>query len=389
MRIIIANKFYYNRGGDCVASIALEKLLKEKGHEVAFFSMQHPENFTSEWESYFPSNVDFQKGGLNNKLQAAGRIFYSQEVKKQFLQLLETFKPDVIHLNNIHSQLSPYIGELAHKKGIKVVWTLHDYKLICPNYTCLYKGNICEKCIHNNISNVLTKKCMKNSFPASLLAYLEALIWNRKRLNNNTNYFIAPSHFLKQKMEEGGFPHEKIKVIPNFTNRELPQILSEKKDYYCYIGRLSEEKGIETLLKVADKLTYKLIVVGTGPLKKNLKYNKKHIEFVGFKEWNDLKNIIGQARFLVIPSEWYENNPISVIEAHCLGTPVLGANIGGIPEIISQDNGLLFESGNSSDLKEKIQQMFKMEFNYNQISKTARSKYSADNYYNEIIRIYE
>lgn len=389
MRIIIANKFYYNRGGDCIASIALEKLLKEKGHEVAFFSMQHPENFTSEWESYFPSNVDFQKGGLNNKLQAVSRIFYSQEVKKRFTQLLETFKPDVVHLNNIHSQLSPYIGELAHKKGVKVVWTLHDYKLICPTYSCLYKGKPCESCIDKSLSNVLTKKCMKNSFPASFLAYLEALVWNRNRLNNNTDYFIAPSHFLKQKMTEGGFPQEKIKIIPNFINRDLPKIHVEKKDYYCYIGRLSEEKGVETLLKAAEDLPYKLIVVGTGPLKNKLKYNNDHIIFVGIKEWDELVTIMGNAKFTVLPSECFENNPLSIIESLCLGTPVLGTNIGGIPEIISSANGMLFKSGDISDLKEKIQQMFKMEFNYNQISKTARSKYSADNYYNKIIRIYE
>lgn len=389
MRIIIVNKFYYNRGGDCVASIGLETLLKEKGHKVAFFSMQHPFNFSSEWESFFPSYVDFQNGGLRNKLQAINRIFCSQEVKNQFTKLLDTFKPDVIHLNNIHSQLSPYIGELAHKRGIKVVWTLHDYKLICPNYTCLYKGEICESCVCKNIINVLTKKCMKNSFPASFIAYLEALVWNRSRLNINTDFFIAPSYFLKQKMVEGGFPKNKIKVIHNFINRKLHIQNWIKEDYYCYVGRLSEEKGIMTLLKVAEQLPFKLKIIGTGPLINSFNSNKSNIDFVGFKEWNDLQNIIMRARFLVIPSEWYEVFGLVCIEALCLGTPVLGANIGGIPEILSQENGLLFESGNPSDLKEKIQQMFKIKFDYNKISKIARDKYSADNYYNEIIKIYE
>jgi glycosyltransferase involved in cell wall biosynthesis len=143
------------------------------------------------------------------------------------------------------------------------------------------------------------------------------------------------------------------------------------------------------LLKVAEKLPYKLIVVGTGPLKNKLKYNNDHIIFVGIKEWNELVTIMGNAKFTVLPSECYENNPLSIIESLCLGTPVLGADIGGIPAIISSTNGMLFKSGNISDLKEKIQQMFKMDFNYNQISKTARNKYSADNYYTEIIKIYE
>ena len=123
MNILIANKFYYNRGGDCIASIALEQLLKAKGHRVAFFSMQHPQNFPSEWSEFFPSNVDFQAGGISSKLKAAGRIFGAGEVRSRFLKLLDRFKPDVLHLNNIHSQLSPVIGELAHQKGIKVVWT--------------------------------------------------------------------------------------------------------------------------------------------------------------------------------------------------------------------------------------------------------------------------
>ena len=388
MKILIANKFYYNRGGDCIAAMALEELLKAKGHDIAFFSMQYPQNFPSEWEQYFPSEVRFD-GGLADKLKAACRIFSSNEVKRKFERLADTFKPDVLHMNNVHSYLSPLIGELAHRKGIKVVWTLHDYKLVCPSYSCLRKGEPCTLCIDHRMSNVLTKKCMKGSLPASVVAFLEACYWNKGRLNKNTDCFISPSRFLAQKMIEGGFPKEKIKVVSNFSGREMPREIYEKEDYYCYVGRLSREKGVQTLINAARQLPCKLVVVGTGPLKDRLTHESDNIRFVGFKEWDELKALLGKAKFMVIPSEWYENNPISVIESLCLGTPVLGADIGGIPELIGEGNGMLFRAGDEEDLREKIRLMFNKTFNYNDICARARKTYSAENYYNKIIDIYE
>ena len=391
-KILIANKFYYNRGGDCVASIALEKLLKEKKNKIAFFSMKHPENFTSEWEKYFPSNVDFQNAGLINKIKAFNRIIYSKEVIKKFSELIEVFKPDIVHLNNIHSQLSPILGEIAHKKKIKVIWTLHDYKLICPVYSCLRSGNICENCITKSSLNVVTNKCMKDSYLASILAYLESTIWNKKRLIRNTDYFIAPSAFMKDMMIKGGFPKSKIKILPNFMNREFPtQIVQNKEKYYCYVGRLSREKGLNTLINAAINLPYKLIVVGNGPLREELeaKCSNSNIQFVGYQNWNNISSIVSKAKFTILPSEWYENNPLSIIESLCLGTPVLGANIGGIPELINNQNGMTFEPGNQKDLEEKTQQMFKKVFNYNDICNIARIQFSAENYYNQLIKIYD
>ena len=389
MKILIANKFYYNRGGDCVASLALEKLLKEKGHEVAFFSMQYPLNYHSRWEQYFPSTIDFQTKKLTGKIAAATRMFYSAEVKKKFVALLNDFKPDVVHLNNIHSQLSPLIGEIAHNNGIKVIWTLHDYKLVCPNYTCLKKGQTCESCVFTRHTHyVLRDKCMKNSYLVSLLAYFESLVWNKKRLIKNTDYFVAPSRFLANLMCKGGFPNSRIKIIPNFTNRNYPQVTT-KSSYYCYVGRLSEEKGLQTLIRVARELPYKLIIIGSGPMQNKFS-NTDNIDFVGFKEWNEMVPILQKSRFIVVPSEWYEVFGLVSIEAQCLGTPVLGANIGGIPETINiPQNGLLFESRNAEDLREKIIQMYQTSFDYQQISKDAQERFSADRYYDEIIKLYE
>ena len=391
MKILLANKFYYNRGGDCIATLALEQLLKSHGHAVAFFAMNYADNFPSEWVDYFASEVNFSTPNIINKLKSVKRIFYSSDVKVQFTRLIDDFQPDIIHLNNIHSYLSPYIAEIAYKRGIKVIWTQHDSKLICPTYSMKREG-ICELCIKNTI-HVLTKRCMKNSLLQSGCAYLESLCWNRSKLQKYTTTFIAPSDFMKRKMIEGGFDKRKIKMVPNCIPRNINDSLLKKENYYCFVGRLSEEKGIMELLEVAKTLPYQLIVVGDGPLKQELLQKAdgcNNISFTGFKQWEVLKNIIGKARFLIVPSTWYEVFGLVSLEAQALGTPVLAANIGGLPETIYPGySGELFESGNIKEMRDQIHKMFTIQFDYTAISNNVKSNFSMENYYNKIINIYK
>lgn len=390
MKILLANKFYYRRGGDCIYMLNLEKLLKAHGHEVAVFAMDYPENLDTPWKKYFPKNM--------SKLMAFTRPFGSHEVKSKFKKLLDDFKPDVVHLNNVHTQLSPVMAELAHQWGIKVVWTLHDYKLLCPRYDCLKNGNtICETCFNGDKKACLDNKCMKGSKLASFIGYKEAVTWNRERLEACTDVFICPSQFMADKMVQGGFSKSKMQTLCNFIDVEKckfsstdgtddVELLPKKEDYYCFIGRLSHEKGAKTLIEAANQLPYKLVIIGGGPLMDELKsVAHTNIEFVGFKQWNDIKQLVGKARFSVIPSEWYENNPLSVIEAQCLGTPVLGANIGGIPELTDYT----FSSGNIADLKTKIEKMWNSEFDYQQIASDAQHRYDAETYYDKLINIYK
>lgn len=389
MRILLVNKFYYRRGGDCVYMLNLEQLLKAHGHETAVFAMDFPENLETPWKHYFPQNM--------SKLMAFTRPFGSKEVKRKFDRLLDDFHPDVVHLNNIHTQLSPILAELAHRRGIKVIWTLHDYKLLCPRYDCLRNGeDVCERCFGGNKTSCKTYKCMKGSTLASWVGYKEAVMWNRQRLEACTDLFICPSQFMADKMAQGGFKKEKLKALCNFIDIEKCKKPSytEKEDYYCFIGRLSHEKGVKTLVEAARQLPYQLKIIGGGPLNEELKTeNEKrngNIEFVGFKQWDEIKELVGKARFSVIPSEWYENNPLSVIEAQCLGTPVLGACIGGIPELITEGvTGMCFESRNVQDLKEKIQTMFETQFDYTDIARFSQEKYSAEKYYPQIIEYYQ
>lgn len=392
MKILLANKFYYRRGGDCIYMLNLEQLLKAHGHEVAVFAMDYPENLDTPWKKYFPKNM--------SKLMAFTRPFGSHEVKSTFKKLLDDFKPDVVHLNNVHTQLSPVMAELAHQRGIKVVWTLHDYKLLCPRYDCLKNGNtICETCFNGDKKACLDNKCMKGSKLASFIGFKEAVTWNRERLEASTDVFICPSQFMADKMVQGGFSKSKMRTLCNFIDVEKCKyaptdgmdntdsvVLPKKEDYYCFIGRLSHEKGAKTLIEAANQLPYKLVIIGGGPLMDELKsVAHTNIEFVGFKQWDDIKQLVGKARFSVIPSEWYENNPLSVIEAQCLGTPVLGANIGGIPELTDYT----FSSGNIADLKTKIEKMWNSELDYQQIASDAQHRYDAETYYDKVINIYK
>ena len=394
MKILLSNKFYYPKGGDCVHTIELERLLSSKGHQVAIFAIQHPLNLPTVYSKYFPSEINYTQNSDQSFTEKILRPFGTAEVKKNFSRLLDDFNPDIVHVNNIHSHLSPVIVMEAYKRGIPVVWTLHDYKLLCPRYDCLLNNKPCQLC-YTSKRNVILHRCMKGSLPASFLSFIEAKVWNAKRLQKYTARFICPSQFIRQKMIQGGFNENKLTTLNNFKNLTDWEVnSSQKEDYYCFVGRLSIEKGIETLLKAASRFPqYRLKIIGSGPLEEYLKntYSANHIEFCGQKSGEEVKDIVSKASFLVMSSEWYENNPLAVIESLCLGTPVLGANIGGIPElIVEKENGLLFVSGDEADLYQKIEYFLSSigELNYKKIASDARQKYSSDVYYDRLLEIY-
>ena len=394
MRILLTNKFYYPRGGDCIHTIGLKELLESKGHDVAIFSMSHQENYVLEESKYWPSEVSFSSKNPINLLNALLRPFGVNEVKKKFEFLLNDFKPDVVHAHNIHSQLSPIIVEIAKKKNIPVVWTLHDYKLICPAYTFLDSNqNVCEDCLTKPFS-VVAKKCVKGSLLGSVLGYLEAKKWERKRIEASVDQFISPSKFLKSKMQQAGFNPDLITHIYNFADDEKFSVVANtnRKSQVVYVGRISVEKGVDKLCEVyAANKKMKLLIVGGGPQKEMLekRFGGENISFVGYKDWDFIKKELSQSSFLIVPSQWYENNPLTIIEALALGTPVLGANIGGIPELIDKSNGMLFDPDSVDDLSEKVALMeTKDNWDYKGISQNAKDKFNQDQYYSKLMDLY-
>jgi glycosyltransferase involved in cell wall biosynthesis len=236
---------------------------------------------------------------------------------------------------------------------------------------------------------------MKNSRAVSLLAFLEAKRWNRKKLECITDLFISPSAFLKEKMVSAGFHETKIEVLNNFIYKEFPKV-SPKEDYYCYVGRISEEKGINTLIEVAQQLPYLLKVIGNGALLDDYKKqygHHKNIEFTGQMDTLDVFQVISKARFMVMPSICYDNLPYSVIESLCLGVPVLGSRIGGIPELIDEgENGFLFTPGDINELKEKIRFCFSYftdNYNFEKIAFDAQNKFDSGTFYNKLKTVYD
>ena len=389
MKILLANKFYYRRGGDCIYMLNLEQLLKAHGHEVAVFAMDYPENLDTPWKKYFPQNM--------STLMAFTRPFGSNEVKAKFKKLLDDFQPDVVHLNNIHTQLSPVIAKKAHERGCKVVWTLHDTKLVCPCYTCMRDGKWCTECFADKKA-VIRHRCMPGGLPGAVVGYLEALKWNKEVLQKYVDCFLPPSQFMMDTCVEGGYSPEKFKVLCNFIDvTKVPEpthISEQKEDYYVYLGRVNEVKGVRTLCQAAAQLDKKLIVIGDGDLREELRTKSEesgaNIEFKGLMQWEEFMPILRKARMMVLPAEWSENNPLTVIEAQSLGTPVLGACIGGIPELIEEGvSGMTFSSGDVEDLKDKIQKMFNHHFDYESIAKNAIERYSSEAYYEKLMKIYQ
>ena len=395
MRILLSNKFYYPKGGDCIYTMELEKLLIKNGHEVAIFTQQHPKNKKSKYSRYWPSGIDYSQVSFSNIKEQICRPIKSNQVADNFARLIRDFKPEIVHLNNIHSQISPIIAQIAYENNIPIIWTLHDYKLLCPSYSLLRNDAICELCMVHKY-NVIKYRCVKNII-GSTIAYIEAKKWNRTVIEKYISKFIAPSNFLKGKMVQGGFISNNIIVQNNFIsdNKIIKKPISKDK-YYLYFGRFSNEKGLSILLNAASQLPYHLKLVGDGPLFNELRaiYNPcSNIEFIGFKKWDDLKIIIQKAQFSVIPSICYENNPFSIIESYALGTPVIGANIGGIPElIIEKETGYTFQSGSVEDLKVYINKFY-IDHEQNNLGantiKFANNCFKSSFYYNKILTIYE
>ena len=405
MKILLANNFYYNRGGDCTYLFSLKSLLERKGHKVAVFSMRHPENIESEYSNYFISYINYAEEIKNKNLYSGvkvlSRSIYSVEAKKNIERLIKDEKPDIVHLNNIRHHLTPSIIYTIKKYNLPIVWTLHDYQLICPNISFLSHGRICELCKKRKYFWPPIVKCKKNSFLASAMAAIEHTVQMISGVYNLIDAYICPSNFLKDKFAEYGFEENKLYYLNNFIDNISINETEGQGKYYLYIGRLSEEKGIKTLIDAAVKVnSHKLKIAGDGPLKEELiAYTKSkkadnHVEFLGHKNREEVSNLLKKCKFLVIPSEWYENCPYSVLEAFACGKPVIGARIGGIPEMVKDYNtGLTFEPGNMDELISKIKYFIDNPERIKEMGHNARmffeNELNPEKHYDKLIGIYK
>lgn len=388
MKILQVNKYYYPKGGADKYFLNISKALEKQGHQVAVFAMQDKDNLSSQYSQYFSKNVSFDKYSL----KTAFKIIYNLEAKRKFEKLVVDFKPDIIHYHNIYHQLSPSILSVAKKHRIKSVMHLHDYKLICPNYQLFVNNKPCQKCKKYKYYNCVLNKCHKDSYLKSALVALEMYI-HHPILNiykKNIDHFISPSQFLKNKFVEFAWDENKFSVLVNPIDDNLLNKHTEtEEDYLLYFGRLSKEKGIETLIEACLKTKQKLKILGTG-LDYKSKYSSDLIEFLGFKEGKSLSVIINKAKAVVIPSIWWENMPLNMLEALSLSKIVIASEVGGMPEIIKDKfNGFLFKAGDSDDLARVIRNLDNYDLErIKQEAKTSVKDYTLENNLKQLMSIY-
>jgi len=401
MKILLINKFLYMKGGDAVSTIATGNLLRNHGHQVSFWGMEHPKNPPYPYRHLFIPYLDFnQPGGAVHQLSLAFNILYSMEAKRKIRKLIEIDKPDIVHLNNFAHQISPSILDVFDEHRIPVVMTMRDYKLVCPSYSMLGPdGKQCEKCKNGKFYWCFLTKCVKGSYAKSLLNTLEMYFHRSIHIYDKIDIFISPSEFLKKKVKEMGFKKEVV-CLPNFIeiNEFIPQF-APRGNRFVYFGRLSREKGIFTLIEAMKGLKCDLAIIGEGPIKGSLmaKVEKEGLDnicFPGYKTGVNLHAEIKNSIAAILPSEWYENNPRTVMESFALGKPVIGSRIGGIPElVIDGETGLTYNPGDAGDLRSKIELLLGDAALVIKMGKRAR-KFVEDNlnpgkHYNELIEVYQ
>ncbi len=378
LKILQINKFHYLKGGSERYYFAVTELLEKNGHDVIHFSMTDKRNESSKYTKYFVDYIDLHKFSLKN----IAKFFYNYDAIRRLKQLIKDEKPEVAHLHNIAHQLTPAIINLLKKNNIKVVQTLHDYKLICPNAKLYNKKGNCQKCLGGKYYNCFLNSCMHNSRAKSFLGMMEAYYYkNINKAYDSVDIFIAPSQFMKEISVKFGIAEQRIKVVYNFLsdkwleeNIKENNIQNKEKDkYILYFGRLSEEKGIDTVLKALDKAEnkeIKFVIAGAGPYKEKIqnKINKlalfKRVSLVGFKSGQELNDLIDKAEAIVMPSLWPENMPYSLLESLAKAKIVIASKVGGMPEMIKdKQNGYLHEVGDFNSLAKIIDKLLDLDKN--------------------------
>lgn len=380
MRILLVNKFHYRKGGAETYYLTVGSELERMGYEVAYFSMRHPDNLPCKWDKYFVTQREYNN--VKNPLKAARdgmALIYSPEAKRNFQALCEEFRPDVVHLNNVHRQITLSILDAPYLKENKVpvFYTAHDYVTVCPGYLMLDGGGrVCDACLKDGrYRHCIEGRCVKGSRAKSALAAMEASFNRAHKSNQRIDKVIAPSGFMRSKLIEGGWPEDKVIFLQNFADDAIldraanagADATDRESPYLLFFGRLSVEKGVDTLLRAFDAAlpnlpqNMRLVVVGDGPDAANFKTLASslscasRIEFVGYQTGGALQSYVERASLAISSSRCRENMPYSIVEAFAAGTPVVGTDIGGIPELVDEGKtGFICEPGDVPSMADAV-----------------------------------
>lgn len=404
MNILIVNTRHFFGGGDSTYTFNLADVLRQKGHEVAFFAMQDGRNLPDPNSDLFVSHIDFkelnQSKSIFTGFKVASRVIYSRETRKKFAKVLDRFQPDIVHLQNIHGHIGPSVIFEAKGRNLPVVWTLHDYKMLCPNTHFLIDttGEICEACGLNKYYQAIIKRCKKGSILASIMASIEAYAHRLMHLRERVDFFLAPSVFLRTKLLESGFPPSKVVHLPLFLPDEMFHGNIKDKGYLLFMSKLDPIKGIFPLLEACARVP-KVNFIFAGRVEETVERHvqqvlPKNANYVGMKHGNELRKLLLGARAVILPSLGYENQPFTITEAFAAGKPVIASDLGGMTELIQHgERGLLVQAGNVNALNEAIQLINRHPENTIKMGKNARKfveeKFNSEKHYQELMKIYQ
>lgn len=364
MKILLAHKFHKYTGGADVFYLEVGRVLQEHGHEVAYFSTYDNETIDNDYLEYFVKAPDFRSGSMLQKIKAFTKIPYNFEAKRKFEKLLIDFKPDIVHVFGIVTQISPSILDAVGSKNIPLVISLNDYKHICPNYKLFHHGRLCEDCKGGKFYNTIINKCAHDSRLFSLASAIES--YTHSWLNiyrKNVDLFLFASDFMAHKTEEfWGESFTWSKLMNPFNIPDIEPV-SSREDYGLYFGRLIEEKGVHLIIEALKEMKHlPFKIIGDGPQTEQLKEmvannQLENVEFLG-SLWEDrLNDVLYKARYVIIPSVWHENFPYVILQAFAAGVPVIGSDRGGIPELLNQDRGIVFEPSYKDSLRIAIEKL--------------------------------
>jgi glycosyltransferase involved in cell wall biosynthesis len=367
VRVLMVNKFYDLRGGAERVLFDLSEELRRRDHEVIPFATRDARNLPSAWSTWFAAHRNYDRPRLAERITQALGVIYDFGARRSLGALLDAVRPDVAHLHNIYHQLSPSILDELHDRRIPTVLTLHDYKLACPVYRLFRGGQTCTRCVGRSFPlwcGVHT--CSRGSRMESWLLSIESTFHRLRRSYERTvDVFVAPSAFMGEIMRRQGLPPERLVVIPNATAQPGRSTDSAERDptpTVLFVGRLSEEKGIDVLLRAAAQLPeLQLRVAGDGPLRSRLARlaeNHANVHLLGPLEDEALRRERARAWAVALPSIWYENAPLSLLEAYASARPVLAAAHGGLLELVRDDDtGWLLPPGDLASWVEGLRRV--------------------------------
>ena len=363
LRILMIHSFHHARGGDSTYTRSLTSLLRARGHTVIPLAMRHPDNDPSVWEARFVPWISPRDAKTpTERIRLARQMIWSPSAARAAHALIRDARPDVAHIQHVHRHLTPSVLGPLNAAGVPVVWTTHDYELICPSGHLFTQGRPCERCKDGDYTNAIRHRCKWDALLPSTIAAAEKYAHKLRRVWSRVDRFLTPSRFLAQKLADFGVPGDRIQPLHNPLDLSAHPAGDGPGEGWLYAGRLAPEKGVDVAIEAARRLPgHALTICGTGPLEGALKRRARglsNVRFTGFLPPAVLAEQIRKARVVTVPSRWYENFPYAVLEAQAAARAVVASRIGGIPEQITDgEDGRLVPPDDPRALGEAVAEL--------------------------------